>query len=334
MKLKNTLLGNSFSLPYKIGGIKNITLSNPLIRSQYFEKIDNPKTENYSETDIFPYLILPARISNKVYKHIDFLYSRFLQDILNPKIFYQQKNQLKTSDNSKPAESGELESIAMRRKLYGKSFLNYMNRNAEVNEQVDFLDNLNKSMQENYEIFKYSEKKNLKNKIIFDKIFIHLNFSDNAFDLQTQKIKSISHSHSKSFYVFNYKEKTAPIAKQFFVRLSFWVKASNPLLICRQNDGFQTPTVYPDELHHILLEFEDNTNEMLYLNLFSKFSLVNFFRQMLDSRNPEIAQKNNINYVLKNLKICDFDFFVGENDRLSKSIDKTGYNEYFYIKYL
>lgn len=90
-------------------------------------------------------------------------------------------------------------------------------------------------------------------------------------------------------------------------------------------------------MHHIMLEFDDNLNEMNYLHFFSKFSWVNIIMKLID---PKIFEgrsdnKNTLDFHLLNLKICDFDFFLGENisQGLSNNIDNSGYNEMFYIKY-
>ena len=87
-----------------------------------------------------------------------------------------------------------------------------------------------------------------------------------------------------------------------------------------------------------MLEFDDNTLEMNYLRFFSSFSWLNILRKLINplilESKKETKHKITIEYNLSKLKICDFDFYMGEKERLSSNNDRNGYNEMFYIKYL
>ena len=79
--------------------------------------------------------------------------------------------------------------ISETKNYYNKSFLKYINSIFTI--EGNSLDNWKNRIKESYEIFTYKNNKSLKNKIIFDKIFIHLNYSENTFDLESQKIRHI-----------------------------------------------------------------------------------------------------------------------------------------------
>jgi hypothetical protein len=337
MKNKTNIISRSINIPYKIGGWKNIKPNESIFRNKLDDAIEeNQKYEIKYNSSM---LILPAKLSNKVYLHVNKLYEQTIKDIFNPKNFFCFQ---KTQNNLNSSVFNELYheyySSSFIRNIYNKKD----NNKSEIQEEdkIDFIENWENEINNRY---KYLNRDiiNLKNnKIIFDKIFIHLNYLDKNFDLSSQKIKSVDHNTSKSIYVFNYKNQNTIIESNFKVRFSFWVKSSNPYIIEKvnvDNKNENSTKLYEEELHHIMLEFDDNTMEMNYLRLFSKFSWVNILRNFID---PKILEGKNEKYKTKNeynlskMKVCDFDFYLCDKEKISKYNDKNGYNEMFYIKYL
>ena len=309
-----------FSIPYKIGGLKNINLKNSFIRSEFFDDSNTNSKNNYDQSDIFSFLILPGKLSKKTYNHIDKLYSNYLNDIMNPEIFKA------FSENS---NNKDISVDNRKYNHYSKSYLKKIN-NLFTENNKNYFEEWKSCIKSKFDLYECDKRRNLKNEIIFDKIFIHLNYVENSFDQDSLKIKHAEHNPSKKFYVFNYKPKSAPVANKFKVRLSFWIKATNPLIIDKTSDC--NNKIHKDEFHHMLVELEDDIEELNYLKIFSRFSLLNLFWEMISSKKD--YRMNTTEKVLANLKICDFDFFVGESDNFNRSADKDGYNECFYIKFL
>jgi len=314
-------------IPYKIGGIKNTNVYNSFLRNDTGDSIINNYEQSDNQSITHSYFYLPAKLSYKTYIHVNNLYSNLIKDLFDPISFKYEHEKNIVDEVSDNLIHNDKKSI-FDQSLYSSSYLKFLNNYFGTEEKR--IEDWKTAIRDKYEIFTHGKNKKLKNKIIFDKIFIHLNYAEKAFDLNSQQIKHTDHIPSKKLYVFNYKHKEAPISKKFKVRLSFWINASDPLIIEKMNNNINK--IHKDEMHHILLEFEDDIDELNYLKLFSKFSFVNIFMNMLNSKKDN--GKSTVDEVLKNVKICDFDFFFGERDNFNKSIDKNGYNEYFYIKYL
>ena len=306
-------LNTLFSIPYKIGGLKKISIRNSLISNNNFENNASLEEGRSNENSLLPIFVFPSKISKSTSDYVNILYNKCIYNMFDPDTLL-----INTKINNQ--ENTSMDNLS----IYNKSFLNTLNKNNKI-------ETYRKLISENYQIYNYT--KNLKNDIIFDKIFIHLNYqSENIFDKNSQKIKSMNHNPSKKLYVFNYKDSNSSISEKFIVRLSFWIKASNPIIINKNNSEETKYKIFNDEYHHMLLEFEDNLNNLNFINFFSRYSFVNFAKNIILGNN----KKTNINENLSNLKICDFDFYVEENNIQNsiKNLDKNGYNEYFYIKYL
>jgi hypothetical protein len=348
MKNKTNIISKSITIPYKIGGWKNIKPNETIFRNRLDDAIEESQEKKYEKRFNSSFLILPAKLSNKVYSHVDKLYKQTLKDMFTPKNIFNLK--MKMTENN--LDNNDF--LKVDHENYTPSFLKNIysfNKNDNISNKINikdeddkknFIENLENKINIRYKFINKEILDSTNNKIIFDKIFIHLNYSEKNFDLSSAKIKSVDHNTSKSIYVFNYKSENTTIANNFKVRFSFWVKTNTPYIIEKENDDNKNGNenlikINEEELHHIMLELDDCTLEMNYLRFFSKFSWVNILNKLID---PKIFEgknekyKTKIEYNLSKLKVCDFDLYLSEKEKMIKNNDKNGYNEMFYIKYL
>jgi len=244
-------------------------------------------------------------------------------------------------------------------KFYNKLIENFKtdNKNYKNNNILNY--NLTSPVNQKLKLIK--DERN-KNKYFIDRIFLHYNL--NRFARSDSKLNNIENIFSKNLVIFNYGDynnhskitnfslfdlfnfdkfiKLEENKKNLVVRLSVWAKISNNLIV---EDYFNTNKnnipelnkiyeykIHDDEWHHFLLEFEDNTQSLRYLDIMKYYSFPRIIYNLIKGSNKEGDDDADKKKELKfNLKFADFDFYMLGNP-ISESEINFNKNELYYIR--
>jgi hypothetical protein len=319
----------------------------------FFEQGDNlltPATKIYFIPNFFKSIRFNLKYSKEFYNAMNDLHFNYVKNLV----------EILNCENSSTAILTDAKSSL--RKILNENFYKKL-----LFEENSFLFKTRETHNKTKLILHKDEKN--KNKFYLDKIFVHCNFDKNA--PEKMILKKIENVANKNLIIFYYKklnsstdnsedssssflrqvksfgnnfnfnsliidEKT--IEKNFrnklIVRFSVWAKISDNIIVDYKDEKelVHAYRIYDDEWHHILLEMEDDSIELRYLNVLNEFSFNRITMKLLNFINSH----NSLNSMqLHNqLKIADFDFFMRGNPVYKKKIifsDSSMYKDEFYF---
>jgi len=358
-------------LPYVLSGIKFLNNTNPtktfdqfykreLIKDQHIDEYDDDDLNEISITDdhftklyfspnFFKSIRFNLRYSKEFYNTINDLYLNYVKNLID------MLNSDSFSSNSHTESKSSLRNI-LNENFY-KSLLfeenSFLFKKKETNSKT--------------KLSLHKDEK-IKNKFYLDKIFIHCNYDLNS--QEKMILDEIENIPNKNLIIFNYNKINSSsdqsenssssyfkflknlrkgfnlnsliiddnsielnFKKKLIVRFSVWAKISDNIIVESRDDKelVNSYRIYDDEWHHILLEMEDLSSELNYLNVLNYFSFNRIVNKIINSNNSQHSKKINLSKVIK---IADFDFFMRGNPIYKKKInfsDSRIYKDEFYF---
>jgi hypothetical protein len=369
-----TYLKSQKQIPYVLSGIKFLNHTNPTKNfDQFYEKeyVNCQYNDEYDDDDLneisnsenhFTKLYLIPNFFKSL--RFNLKYSKEFYNAINDLYFNYVKNLTDILYSESFTSTTHIQSKSSLRKILNENFYKSI-----LFEENSFLFKT-KEINSKTKLILHKDEK-IKNKFYLDKIFIHCNYDVNA--QEKMILDEIENIPNKNLIIFNYKKINSSsdnsenssssyfkflknIGKGFnfnslmidansmeqnfknklIVRFSVWAKISDNIIVDSRDEKelVNSYRIYDDEWHHILLEMEDLSNELNYLDVLNDFSFNGIVNKILNSKNSQDS-KNKIN-LNKLLKIADFDFFMRGNPiykkRLNFSDSRIYKDEFYFIK--